>query len=314
MDIAANWQRVPVILRAAVLGLGISFVGSTLAVVPLVLNLKFARALPWSLPIVLGITFAFWWWACGHWLPKSGGPRRRYLSRTDKPFRLGPSLLPTLAATLLVVAMRLVAPFFIPVPAPTFKAGSFHLSELALACGVLAIAVSSGVVEEIAFRGYAQRLLEDRFGVLIACLVGGVLFWIAHLPDVTIAHLPGQVIASLVFGYLAVATRSLVPPIIAHVGADIVLQSAYAFRSPNWIWKALTARPVWESPATPTAESIGLAILPTRMGLPNILFWIFAGSVVLFAWSILRQTRAVANDPLSPAPTHRQTLSKSDLD
>ncbi len=123
---------------------------------------------------------------------------------------------------------------------------------------LLAIAVSAAVVEETAFRGYMQKPMEDRYGVVPPILVTGVMFWFVHLDKVTVTHLPGHLAASAVFGLLACFTRSLAPAMVAHAAADLLLQPAYLSRSPQFVWTALSAHPVWQGESATLAQKLEL--------------------------------------------------------
>jgi hypothetical protein len=93
---------------------------------------------------------------------------------------------------------------------------------------------------------------------------------------------------------------------IAHGAADILLQPAYFFRHPEFVWRALSARPVWEGVASSFPErllTIGRAMSPKHMfaGDPSQIFaiiaWILLVSAVLtvFAFvNLLRVTRSSA--------------------
>jgi hypothetical protein len=131
---------------------------------------------------------------------------------------------------------------------------------------LLSIAVIAAVTEEISFRGYIQRPLEEAYGIVPAVLVVGFLFWAAHLDHgITVTHLPFHMAASIALGLLAYFTRSLVPAMIAHGVGDILLQPAYFFHHPEFVWRTLSARPVWEGVSATLPERLfatGRAISP----------------------------------------------------
>jgi hypothetical protein len=66
--------------------------------------------------------------------------------------------------------------------------------------------------------------------------------------------------ASIALGLLAYLTRSLIPAMIAHGAADMLLEPAYLFRHPEFVWKTLSARPIWEG-VTSTFPGILLTIV-----------------------------------------------------
>jgi hypothetical protein len=114
-----------------------------------------------------------------------------------------------------------------------------------------------------------QKPLEDAYGIVPAVLIVGIMFWVAHFDHgTTITHLPFHMSASIALGLLVYLTRSLIPAMIAHGAADILLQPAYLFRHPEFIWKALSARPVWEGVASTFPErllTIGQAMSPQHI-------------------------------------------------
>ena len=152
---------------------------------------------------------------------------------------------------------------------------------------LLSIAAIAAVTEEIAFRGYMQKPLR---GDLRHCTGqydrrDNVLDH-AHLDHgITITHLPFQMSASIALGLLAYLTRSLIPAMVAHGIADILLQPAYFFHHPEFVWKALSTSPLWEGVASTFPErvlTIGRAMSPTHMFAADV-FQTFA----IIAWILL---------------------------
>jgi membrane protease YdiL (CAAX protease family) len=83
------------------------------------------------------------------------------------------------------------------------------------------VALSAGICEEIAFRGYLQKQFQAITGsVVLAVAIQAIVFGIGHLYEGA-----GQVaritLFGLLFGLLAVWRRSLVPGMIAHAWSDI---------------------------------------------------------------------------------------------
>jgi membrane protease YdiL (CAAX protease family) len=139
----------------------------------------------------------------------------------------------------------LLLPSLMPVRAPSVSIALSSYSLPTIIGALLSIATIAAVTEEIAFRGYMQKPLEEAYGIVPAVLIVGIMFWVAHLDHgITITHLPFQMSASIALGLLVYLTRSLIPAMIAHGVADILLQPAYLFRHPEFVWKALSARPV----------------------------------------------------------------------
>lgn len=83
-------------------------------------------------------------------------------------------------------------------------------------------AIVSGVVEEAAFRGYMQSHLE-RIGPTFAILVTSAIFTLAHATHglaYLLAVAPGFFLASVVYGYLALKSGSILPGMGLHVVSD----------------------------------------------------------------------------------------------
>src|SRR5262249_21946323 len=144
--------------------------------------------------------------------------------------------------------------------------------------------------------------LEDAYGIIPAVVIVGIMFWVAHFNHaITITHLPLQMAASIALGLLVYLTRSLIPAMIAHGAADMLLQPAYFFRHPEFVWTALSAPPVWEGVASTLPEkllAIGRALLPTHMFVSGpfqmfaIIAWILLVGALLTALAFVNLERA----------------------
>jgi membrane protease YdiL (CAAX protease family) len=91
-----------------------------------------------------------------------------------------------------------------PIPVPQ------NLSELLV--GILIIAVSPGICEEIMHRGFLLRAYEKR-GSYKAAFIVSIYFGIFHF-DIT--NFFGPVFLGLIFGYYAIRTNSIFPSMLAH--------------------------------------------------------------------------------------------------
>jgi membrane protease YdiL (CAAX protease family) len=269
--VTAGWDRLPVIVRAIVLGWILLTIGSMVTFLPLLGNLKFHPEIPWAFPMTLVILALYGTYFSGWGPPAATREARRKLARASWPVtRIWVAAIPAIVfGVIALVSMRLLLPSLMPVRAPSV---SIPLSSYPLATvigALLSIAVIAAVTEEMAFRGYMQKPLEEAYGILPAVLIVGFMFWVAHLDHgITITHLPFQMSASIALGYLVYLTRSLVPAMIAHGAGDILLQPAYLFHHPEFVWKALSARPVWEGVATTLPERLsttGRALSPRHL-------------------------------------------------
>jgi membrane protease YdiL (CAAX protease family) len=302
-QIKAAWNWLPIIVRAIVLGWVVLTIGSTVTFLPLLGNLKFHPEIPWAFPITLVILSLYWAYFSGWGPPAATRDARKKLARATWPtariwFAAIPVMLFGITA---LVALRLLLPSLVPVRAPSV---SIPLSSYPVATvigALLSIAAIAAVTEEIAFRGYMQKPLEEAYGIVPAVLIVGIMFWVAHLDHgITITHLPLQMSASIALGLLVYLTGSLIPAVIAHGAADILLQPAYLFRRPEFVWKALSARPIWEGGASTFPErllTIGRAMSPKHMfaGDPLQIFainaWVLLISAALTVFAFVNLAR-----------------------
>jgi membrane protease YdiL (CAAX protease family) len=308
-QIKAAWNWLPVIVRAIVLGWVLLTI-STVTFLPLLGNLKLHPEIPWAFPITLVILSLYWAYFSGWGPPAATRDARKKLARASWPTaRIWFASVPVmLFGITTLVALRLLLPSLMPVRAPSV---SIPLSSYPVATvigALLSIAAIAAVTEEIAFRGYMQKPLEEAYGIVPAILIVGIMFWVAHLDHgITITHLPFQMSASIALGLLVYLTRSLIPAMIAHGAADILLQPAYLFRHPEFVWKALSARPIWEGVASTFPErllAIGRGISPKHMfagdpfQISAIIAWTLLISAVLTLLAFVNLARATRTSAL----------------
>ena len=303
-QIKAAWDWLPVIVRAIILGWVLLTIGSTVTFLPLFGNLKFHPDIPWAFPITLVILAFYAAYFSGWGPPAATRDARKKLARASLPSaRIWRAAIPAIVFGIIaLVAMRLLLPSVLPVRAPSVSISLSSYPLPTIIGALLSIAAIAAVTEEIAFRGYMQKPLEEAYGIIPAVLIVGIMFWVAHFNhDITITHLPFQMSASIALGLLAYLTRSLIPAMIAHGAADILLQPAYFFRHPEFVWKALSARPVWEGVATTFPErllTIGRALSPKHLfaGDPFQIFatvtWVLVISTLFTVCAFVNLVRA----------------------
>jgi membrane protease YdiL (CAAX protease family) len=302
--LAVGWNWLPVIVRAIVLGWLVLTIGSIIPFLPLFGNLKFHPDIPWAFPITLLILALYWAYFSGWGPPATTRDARRKFARFSWPApRIWGAAIPAIFFGVIgIVAMRLLLPSVLPVAAPSVAIALSSYPQATVIGALLSIAAIAAVTEEIAFRGYMQQPLEERYGIVPAVLVVGVMFWVAHLDHgITITHLPFHIAASVALGLLAYLTRSLVPAMIPHFVGDIFLQPAYLFRYPEFVWNALSARPVWDGVASAFPEKlriVGSALSPQHMFVVGdpfraiaIIAWIFLMSAMLTIIAFLNLMR-----------------------
>ena len=222
---ASEARRIPVIVRAVIIGLVIGLAAAN--VWPLLL-LKLGMPVAAAAEVLF--LAAYIWWAAG------GGPPKRWRAVRAENFRVralsgaewfwGLVAAVFFAATVhaaMVVLFRLV-----PFPAEAFHHGydfsiipDVRLQWLA----VIVSAASAGICEETGFRGYMQRPIEQRHGALAAILISSLFFMLLHLnKDWALAGMVPIVFgAGVLLGTLAWASRSLVFCMIGHTVMDVGL-------------------------------------------------------------------------------------------
>ena len=272
------WTRLPVWLRAIVSGL---LVALTAANVWPVLLVSLAVPLA-SITEMIFLSFYIWWAAGG------GPPRSTQQSRVFA-FRRRPltatvwfwSITGAIFFAVTIHAAIVLLFRFVPFPKEAFRQGynlSFIPSLSLKWLAVVVSAASAGICEEIGFRGYMQRPIEQRHGAPTAILVSSLFFTLVHLNKTwaTLGMVPIVLLAGVLLGLLAWSAGSLISCIIGHVVMDIGLFAYWWTR----IAGDFTARPIFEAGVD---FSFAIACL------------VFVASllVVLRAMSKLRQSASV---------------------
>lgn len=226
------------------------------------------------------------WWTSGGGPPRTVRAaraiafRRRSLSPKEVAWGINAALFfATTVHASIVVLFR-----FVPYPLSAFRSGydlSFIPSLSFKWVAVVVSAVSSGICEEIGFRGYMQRPIEQHHGAPVAIVVSSVFFTAVHFTKswAMLGMDPIVLGAGVLLGLLAWSSGSLIPGIIGHVMMDIGL---FAF----W-WTGIagdfTARPITET-------RFDLSFLVACAALAASLF------VVLLAMSKLRDINKSRSD------------------
>jgi membrane protease YdiL (CAAX protease family) len=95
-----------------------------------------------------------------------------------------------------------------------------QVPSVTVAALLLMAAPVAGVIEESAFRGYMQGPIERRFGIVIAILITGTMFAVAHL-DFTWILWPYYVAVAAIYGMVTYLTDSILPAIVLHTGGNV---------------------------------------------------------------------------------------------
>lgn len=224
------WSRIPIVVRALVLGLVIQIVGVMPFMILVQLNLEALPALPWAALVEVGVLWGLWRYLGGAGPPSSTAQTRRRWRRAHPVDR---GLWPATAASGLLYGLTLVSlsaftNLWQPMP-PEAVAGFLALARApaSMAVATLAmIAISAGFVEEMAYRGFMQKPIEERHGPAVAIAVVAVAFALSHtIPGPT---LPLFALGATGMGLLAYLSGSIVPGIVVHILVDAGVLT--------WVW------------------------------------------------------------------------------
>jgi len=218
--LANIWQRIPVLIRAIVSGIFVTFVGVGvwllfLAVIPA----------PWSVIAMGGYLWLYWKYFSGSWWPRFTAEAR---SKNFRAIKLsadiwkwglaGAFLYVAVSQSTVVLTLRL---FEFPAEA----SADYGLDALPVWEAWIIIIMASlvaGICEETGFRGYMQVPLEERYGPVAGITIVSILFTVFHLNQAWAGPVLLQIFAlGVLFGILAYASGSLIPSIIGHTIMDI---------------------------------------------------------------------------------------------
>jgi membrane protease YdiL (CAAX protease family) len=145
------------------------------------------------------------------------------------------------------------------------------------------IAVGAAVSEELMFRGFIQNAFLSSMRRSTAVLWTSFLFMMLHM-----LPLPSFAAAGLVLGFAALASRSIVVPILIHL-----LHNAAALALVNFTDLGTLGEPTW---------------IPDTILLPAIL--IFALTIVFFAWRLAGEPTVAAEAVEAPPPSRVSSVSQ----
>ena len=266
------WQRIPVLIRAIVSGLFVTFVGVgawllCLAVIPA----------PWSAVVMGGILWLYWKYFSGSWWPRSTAVAR---SQNFRSVKLSTAVWKwSLAGTFLFVVILQSATVltFRLIEFPAEAAADYGLDALPVWVAWITIIMASlvaGICEETGFRGYMQAPLEERYGPAVGITIVSIMFTVFHLNQAWAQPVLFQIFAiSTLFSILAYTSGSLIPSIIGHTIMDI-------FNFAFW-WTDLGGDFEWQTIAVTGIDLLFITAVLT-----------FVVSLVLFFW-VARKTMAV---------------------
>jgi membrane protease YdiL (CAAX protease family) len=216
------WQRVPMWMRASLVGVLVSSIGvyTWLIVAALV-------PAPWSVLMMSVFLLIYARYFSGSGWPKSTQEDRkqrfRSLHNSVEVLKWG------LIGGLLIVAFwhsALVVTFrVLEFPADAFAA-AYSITGMPLSSAwlmIIAASLVAGICEETGYRGYMQVPLESRYGPIVAIPFVSALFLLIHLQQAWAPPLLFHLFSlSVLLGILAYASGSLIPGMVAHIGLDVL--------------------------------------------------------------------------------------------
>jgi membrane protease YdiL (CAAX protease family) len=209
---------------ALLMGLTISLVGTLPWVVLMRLNVREHPESPWGAATTACWLIIMLVWLGGRGWPRSTSAFRRFHCRLWRPQPgawSGDSLATILSLICAMVGLSVVY-VLIGASRPPVDVSAYPTTAVRFSVLLMGPAVA-GVVEEIAFRGYMQSYLE-RIGPTFAILVTSTAFTLLHATHglaYLIAVAPGFFLASVVYGYLALRSGSILPGMALHFAGDL---------------------------------------------------------------------------------------------
>ena len=117
-----------------------------------------------------------------------------------------------------------------------------------LATSLVMASIVAGLVEEVAFRGYLQRPIEQRHGPVAAILVSGSVGPPALHASRGHPGTDGPLAVAAVYGMLAYLTNSILPSLILHAGGNMFSYLNLLTRGRSeWQASATPAPLIWET-------------------------------------------------------------------
>lgn len=263
-------------------------------------NFRIGTAVPWAVVPAALYLWAYWRFIGGRWgAAASAVTRQRNLRANTLSVRVwAASLAAGLVGFGALVALLAFAARFVPLPASSPIVTPPDMPAVTALALIAMASIVAGVTEEAAFRGYMQSPIERRYGLAAAILVNGTFFGLLHFPNHpadVLWMLPYYIAVSAVYGGLTWAANSILPALVLHAAADVVVLT-------RW-W--LTGRPEWQ---------IGPAPLPlvSETGID----WQFVSTAIASAALVAMTAvvyRAVHRLRIKELASPPSTLEKGDI-
>lgn len=209
---------------ALLMGLSISFVGTYSWVALIRLNARVHPEWPWAAAATGCWLVIMLLWLSGRSGPRSTSAFRRFHLRLWRPEPgawSGDNLTAVLGLVGAMIGLTVIW-VLMGMGGPTVDISAYPTTAIRFSVLLMGPMVA-GVVEEMAFRGYMQSHLE-RVGPTFAILVTSALFTLAHATHgfaYLIAVAPGFFLVSVVYGYMALKSGSILPGMGLHFAGDL---------------------------------------------------------------------------------------------
>jgi membrane protease YdiL (CAAX protease family) len=253
-----------VIIRAVVIGMVVAMVGTIPRNLFFAANLRFFPIVPWAVLVTAVYLWFFWRYLGGAGEPESTAEERRTSLRANRiSARMWAWSLFAggLGIVALVLALRVANRM---VTLPEQKLPDFgNAPKLTVLALLLAAAPVAGIIEEAAFRGYMQGPIERRHGLVIAILITGTMFAVAHL-DFTLALWPYYVAVAAIYGTVTYLTNSVLPAVVLHTAGNLYSNlDLWLHGKAEWQSPSLSTPLIWKTGADPAfwTASAGFAIV-----------------------------------------------------
>jgi membrane protease YdiL (CAAX protease family) len=238
------WRSLPIVVRAVLLGFIVSAAGSVPWAFLVWLNIKYLPEFPWSVPPTIIYLWFLWRYLKGKGWPLETSNSRKKLLRANPlsdevwSAAIVAGILGIITTVVLFGVLNRMVQF--PV---RDNSQLLHIPILTLVFMVIMGSIVAGVVEEAGFRGYMQGPIEKHYGPVVAILVTGFFFGLAHFnhKEVTFLLLPYYMSIAAAYGTLAYFTKSILPSLVLHAIGDIL----------DGISSLTTNRAGWQAPAAP---------------------------------------------------------------
>jgi len=217
------WHKLPLVLRAILVGLFVSTLGVAISGLVAV-----SIPMPYSFLVMTIILVLYWRYFSGSWGPESTKAIRKERTRSTTKLSTRTWTWAIIGALLIVLIEQagLVFTFrLIEFPSDMFIQEYSFLNAVPTWAGwlyIIFISIVAGICEEFGFRGFMQQPIEKKYGPLVAISITSIMFVVLHLHQAWSSSILIHIfLISALFGVLAFYTQSLIPGIVGHFIMDI---------------------------------------------------------------------------------------------